>query len=92
MSDFIRGWNAAIDAAAEHCEEVRQDRLENPPVWQDERRKFTAEDLVKIERATASSCKVRIESLRKPEPGPPTKSPTPKRGCCPEWMRTGRHG
>ena len=64
-SDFIAGWNAALDAAIAHCEEVREDRRLHPPTFRDGRRKVTPEDIVLVERATAGSCKIRIESLRK---------------------------
>jgi len=63
-ADYVRGWNAAIDAALAHCEEVREDRRTHPPTFRDGRRKMTPEDIVLIERATAGSCKVRIESLK----------------------------
>lgn len=65
--EFIRGWNAALDAVLAHCEEVREDRRTHPPTFRDGRRKMTPEDIVLIERTTVGSIKCRTESLRKSE-------------------------
>ena len=71
--DFTRGWNAALDAVIEHCDDVRRDRAENPPAFPMGHRKFKPEDIVLFERATASSIKCRIESLRMIQPSDPIK-------------------
>jgi hypothetical protein len=65
MSDFDKGWNAALDAVLRHCEEVREDRRTHPPTFKGGRRKMTPEDIVLIERATVGSLICRTESLRK---------------------------
>lgn len=64
-ADFVRGWNAALDACIAHCEDVREDRRTHPPTSKDGRRKMTPEQIVLLERATAGSIKCRIETLRK---------------------------
>lgn len=59
-------WNAAIDQAVAHCEEVREDRRTHPPAFPKGARKFSARDIAMFQRSAASSCKMRVESLRLP--------------------------
>lgn len=69
--DYIAGWNAAIAAAVAQCDEVREDRRANPPAfpWPGGTKKFTGADIASFMRSAASSCKYRIEGLRKSEEG-----------------------
>lgn len=81
IMDVLRDtWNEAIAAAVWHCDDVRKDRAENPPAFPEgRRRKFSPSDVVMLERATAGSCKLRIETLRiNFEPFKPPLDPTPQ--------------